>query len=98
MQVEVLSAVVNSVANSIRAHAVIDVGAGQVVLHCYSLHLLCIYVCARIYIYIYLYSIICSVFIYFDSRSFCLTYDQMAELDLVRFILTVGSHLSTSFG
>lgn len=55
MQVEVLSAVVNSVVNSIRAHTVIDVGAGQVVLHCYSLHLLCIHVCVRIYIYIFIF-------------------------------------------
>ena len=33
MQVEILSAVVNTIADNVRAHAVIDVGAGQVWLH-----------------------------------------------------------------
>jgi hypothetical protein len=33
VQVEALSAVVSTVAESVRAHAIIDVGAGQVELH-----------------------------------------------------------------
>lgn len=33
MQVEALSAVVSTVAESVRAHAILDVGAGQVELH-----------------------------------------------------------------
>lgn len=66
LQVEVLSAVVNSIASSVRANAIIDVGSGQVVLQ----SSVCIHWSAV--------SAPLSI-VLFDSHSLSFTYNQIAK-------------------